>query len=204
MGIGFAGGEWRGGHFAYNTAIVHVNTTVIHNTYINTTVVNNTTIVNNNHVAYSGGAGGINHPPTAEERVAEHETHQAPSPVQQAHIQQARSNPQSFAKNNGGHPPTAAVARPLSPSHPLPAASAHAQGQADAQVKSHSNTNNNRTEATAPHPTPQSHPAPQAEPRPAPQSRPAPQERPAPQAHPAAAPRSEPRPQAAPKEERKK
>ena len=26
LGIGFAGGEWRGGFFAYNTAVVHVNT----------------------------------------------------------------------------------------------------------------------------------------------------------------------------------
>ena len=26
MGVGFAGGVWRGGVFAYNTAVVHVNT----------------------------------------------------------------------------------------------------------------------------------------------------------------------------------
>src|ERR1700678_2054267 len=39
-GVGFFGGEWRGGHFAYNMAVTQVNTTVIHNTY-NTTVVNN-------------------------------------------------------------------------------------------------------------------------------------------------------------------
>src|SRR3984957_9764075 len=70
MGIGFAGGEWRGGHFAYNTAVVNVNRTVIHNTYVNETIVHNTTIVNNNHVAYSGGPGGIQHQPTQQERTA--------------------------------------------------------------------------------------------------------------------------------------
>src|SRR6202451_376902 len=28
-GVGFVGGEWRGGRFAYNTAVVHVNETVV-------------------------------------------------------------------------------------------------------------------------------------------------------------------------------
>jgi hypothetical protein len=36
-GVGFVGGMWEGGHFRYNTAVVNVNTTVIHNTYINRT-----------------------------------------------------------------------------------------------------------------------------------------------------------------------
>src|ERR1700733_7578766 len=33
-GHGFDGGRWESGHFSYNTAVVHVNTTVIHNTYV--------------------------------------------------------------------------------------------------------------------------------------------------------------------------
>ena len=37
-GVGFVGGEWRGGAFHYNTAVTNVNTTVIHNTYVNKTV----------------------------------------------------------------------------------------------------------------------------------------------------------------------
>src|SRR5262244_1145416 len=45
-GVGFYGGEWRGGRFAYNTAVVHVNRTVIHNTYINKTVIVNNRTVN--------------------------------------------------------------------------------------------------------------------------------------------------------------
>jgi WXXGXW repeat (2 copies) len=122
MGVGFAGGEWRGGRFAYNTAVVNVNTTVIHNTYVNTTIVHNTTILNNSHTAYSGGPGGINHPATPEERVAEHEQHQPPSSVQQQHLQAAQHSPSSWAKNNGGHPTTLAVAKPFSPTHPMPEA----------------------------------------------------------------------------------
>src|SRR5579864_8189315 len=54
-GVGFVGGEWREGHFAYNTAVVNVNTTVIHNTYVNKTViVNNTTV---NRTSFNGGPG---------------------------------------------------------------------------------------------------------------------------------------------------
>ena len=68
MGVGFAGGRWDGGRFMYNTAVVHVNTTVIRNVYVDNTIVHNTTIVNERHVAYSGGPGGIQHPPTAEEK----------------------------------------------------------------------------------------------------------------------------------------
>ena len=32
-GVGFVGGRWEGGHFAYNTAVVNVNRTVMHNVY---------------------------------------------------------------------------------------------------------------------------------------------------------------------------
>ena len=46
MGIGFAGGNWNGGHFAYNTAIIRVNTNVVTNVYVNTTIVRQTTIIN--------------------------------------------------------------------------------------------------------------------------------------------------------------
>src|SRR3984893_5048541 len=48
-GVGFAGGEWRGGVFNYNRSVTNVNTTVITNVY------NKTVIVNNNHVAFNGG-----------------------------------------------------------------------------------------------------------------------------------------------------
>jgi len=113
LGIGFAGGEWRGGHFAYNTAVVNVNTTIIHTTFVDRTIIERTTVVNNNHVAYSGGPGGVQHQPAPEERVAEHEQHTAPTTFQSQHETSARSAPASYAKNNGGHPATLAVARPL-------------------------------------------------------------------------------------------
>jgi len=112
MGIGFAGGAWRGNTFAYNTAVVRVNTTVIHNTYVDNTVVRNNTVVNNNHVAYSGGPGGVNHPPTAQENTYSHEQHVAPTPMQTQHETAAKSNANNYATHNGGHPQNVAMAGP--------------------------------------------------------------------------------------------
>jgi hypothetical protein len=124
LGIGFAGGEWRGGVFAYNTAVVHVNETVIHTTFVDRTVINRYTVANPNHVAYAGGPGGIQHVATAQEQIAAHETHTAPTSFQTQHIQAAQNNHASYAKVNGGHPATLAAAKPLAvESHPAPAVS---------------------------------------------------------------------------------
>jgi WXXGXW repeat (2 copies) len=113
MGIGFAGGAWNGGVFAYNTAVVRVNTTVITNVYINRTIVEQTTIINNNHVAFNGGPNGIQHQPTPEEQTALHETHLAPTSFQQQHIAAAKADTSNLAKNNGGHPTKFADTKPL-------------------------------------------------------------------------------------------
>jgi hypothetical protein len=63
MGVGFVGGMWAGGAFRYNTAVMRVNTTIIHNTYVDRTVIERNTIVNDRRVAFSGGpAASIIHP----------------------------------------------------------------------------------------------------------------------------------------------
>lgn len=114
MGIGFVGGIWRGHDFVYNTAVVHVNNVYVHNTYIDRTVVEHNTIVNDRHVAYTGGPGGIRHDPSPEERTAMHEQHMGATSVQQQHFQAARADRASYVRNNGGHPQTMASARPMS------------------------------------------------------------------------------------------
>ena len=114
-GVGFGGGRWVGGAFQYNTAVVHVNTTVIHNTYIDRTVINNVTV---NRVSYNGGAGGVTRQPTPQERTAMAETHTPPTVAQSAHVQETLRNPQLSAKQNGGHPAIAATARPAAFSGP--------------------------------------------------------------------------------------
>ena len=115
VGVGFFGGVWAGGAFRYNTAVTSVNTTVIHNTYIDKTVINNNTYINNTHVAYSGGPGGVNHPPTPDENRYMHEQHVAPSSFQTQHETAARADTNNYASHNGGHPANVAMARPMGP-----------------------------------------------------------------------------------------
>lgn len=109
-GVGFFGGEWRGGVFHYNTAVTNVNTTMIHNTYVNKTVINNNTTVN--RTSFNGGTGGVTAQPTAAERAAENEHHTPATSLQTQHEQAARSDKSMLASANHGKPAVAATARP--------------------------------------------------------------------------------------------
>ena len=144
MGIGFAGGLWVGGAFRYNTAVMHVGPGV-RNVYVDNTIVHNTTIVNNTHVAYSGGPGGINHPPSAQENAYSHESHQAASSFQTQHETAARANVSNYATHNGGHPATAAVARPMS-AYARPSINYNASKSNTGNVTSSRGTNGNTNE----------------------------------------------------------
>ena len=106
-GVGFVGGHWGGDHFVYNTAVVNVNTTVIHNTYVDKTVINNTTVVNN-HYAFNG-EGGVTARPTAQEASYEHEQHVQPTANQMSHEQTFRGDHNALASVNHGQPQTASM-----------------------------------------------------------------------------------------------
>jgi len=118
-GIGFAGGAWRGGFFAYNTAVMHVGIGGGWGgrVYEDRVAVDRGFVARDSHVAFSGGPGGIHHDPGPEERLAEHDQHRGPSDVQQHHAEAARADRTSYAKNNGGHPANGGVSRPLGASH---------------------------------------------------------------------------------------
>ncbi len=105
-GVGYEGGRWDGDHFAYNTYVNHVNTTIIHNTY-NTRV----TYVSESHVSYNGGNGGVEARPTSQEESYSKERHVGPVGAQTQHVQAARSNPELRASANRGRPPIAATAK---------------------------------------------------------------------------------------------
>jgi hypothetical protein len=107
-GVGFVGGRWNGGVFAYNSAVMHVNTTVIHNTYVDRTVVNNTTV---NRTSFNGGEGGVKAEPTAAERSAEHEEHTAATHEQSEHEHAASTNTSLRASENHGQPAVAATSK---------------------------------------------------------------------------------------------
>jgi WXXGXW repeat (2 copies) len=108
-GVGFVGGEWRGGHFAYNAAVLNVNSTVIHNTYVNKTVINNTTVVS--RASFNGGPGGTTATPTAEERAAASEPHVQPTSAQMSHEHAASMDRSNFASVNHGRPANPAMSR---------------------------------------------------------------------------------------------
>jgi WXXGXW repeat (2 copies) len=107
-GVGFVGGEWRGGAFFYNTAVMRVDTIHITNVYVNRTVIVN----NESHVAFNGGEGGITARPRPEEERAEHEEHRAALTAQTQHEHEASHERQNFASENHGRPAIAATARP--------------------------------------------------------------------------------------------
>src|SRR5271155_2528990 len=61
-GVGFVGGRWEGGHFAYNSA---VNVGVVGGGFHS---YHETVVVNNVHTSFNGGAGGIRAEATPGER----------------------------------------------------------------------------------------------------------------------------------------
>ncbi|MGA2167220.1 MAG: YXWGXW repeat-containing protein [Terracidiphilus sp.] len=196
-GIGFAGGVWRGGVFAYNTAVMHVGVG-FHSVYVDHAAVERGFVARDSHVAFSGGPGGIHHDPSPEERVAEHEQHQGPSAVQQHHAEAARADKTSYAKNNGGHPANGGVSRPLgAQSHGAttghPATASHATAAPHTTMPAHTTESHTVTPArttTAPHTTTAparttSAPKAAAAPKPAASPKPAaaPAPKPSPQGH---------------------
>jgi len=105
-GVGFVGGEWRGGVFAYNRAVTNVSVTNVTNVYNKTVVVNNTTTT-----SFNGGTGGVQAQPTAAEQAAANEQHTAPLAAQTQHEQMASQNKENFASVNQGKPAIAATSR---------------------------------------------------------------------------------------------
>jgi hypothetical protein len=107
IGVGFVGGRWDGGHFAYNQAVNHVSFTNIHNVYnerVNAGPVS--------RVSFNGGAGGINARPTPAEEAVARENHIEATAAQASHQQAAAGNRAQFASVNHGRPAIAASARP--------------------------------------------------------------------------------------------
>jgi hypothetical protein len=98
-GVGFVGGAWRGGVFAYNTAVWHVGGG-FHNVYEDRTVIHETNI---NRVSFNG-AGGVERMPTAEERGYMHEDHIGRTQDQISHQGAARVDRSNYASVNHGTP----------------------------------------------------------------------------------------------------
>lgn len=218
-GIGFAGGEWRGHDFAYNTAVVHVDERIVHVTYVDENVVRVGIVSNPNHIAYNGGPSGIQHTATAGEQTASRETHVAPTTVQTQHAATAEGDKGSFSKTNGGRPANVVAAKPLAEeTHAAPAGSNAAARPAarnapggEAQPRNVPAVAGPATKLDAPSttgrpaPLPEQRNAPKApeQPNAAPERNAAPMQQAAPQTHEAPAPeqRSAPQQRQAPQQQ---
>jgi DNA segregation ATPase FtsK/SpoIIIE-like protein len=105
-GVGFWGGEWRGDRFFYNRSVTNINVVNVRNVY------ERNVVVNNNHVAFNGGNGGVRARPTREEERYANEPHTARLAAQTEHEHAARQNRALFASENHGRPAIAATGRP--------------------------------------------------------------------------------------------
>ena len=218
-GIGFGGGMWRGGIFAYNTAVMHVGVGGGwggNRVYVDREVINRTTIINNNRVAFNGGPNGVRYQASAQERSYMNERHVQATSFQTQHEQAARGDRMAYAKANNGRPQNLVASRPLGQeNHPAPGARPGNESRPGNEPRPGNEArpagpvNTGRPgPATRPTPgvrpaTPESRPAynqpatrpaPETRPnqpatRPAPEQRPAPAQRPTPQTRPAPQPR---------------
>ena len=124
-GVGFAGGEWRGGAFAYNSAVANFGSVHVTNVYENRTIVTQNTVVNNEHVSFNGGAG-IQAQASATELQAANEQHIQPTANQVQHQNFAAQDRSQLASVNHGTPGTPAASN-VNAYHQV--AQQHAQSQ---------------------------------------------------------------------------
>jgi hypothetical protein len=113
-GIGFYGGEWRGNHFFYNSAVVNFNGgwhPDHDRVYVDRDIVLHNTIVNVNHVSFNG-PGGIDRRPSADEVRFTNERHIQPTANQMQHQNFAAQDRSQLASVNHGRPATLAAASP--------------------------------------------------------------------------------------------
>lgn len=102
-GIGYEGGYWRNGAFAYNRAVNNIDVRRVTNVY------NRTVVVNNNRVSYNGGRGGLNVRPSERERAAFNEHRVEPTHGQVMREQAMRNDRNQLASYNNGQPRTMAL-----------------------------------------------------------------------------------------------
>jgi hypothetical protein len=107
-GVGYEGGYWNHGVFAYNRSVNNFGGVTITNVYNKTVIVNSSVT----RVSFNGGSGGTAAQPTQQEQAAAHEQHVAATPAQAQHLQMASTNKALLASENHGQPAIAATAKP--------------------------------------------------------------------------------------------
>jgi len=108
VGVGYEGGHWENGAFAYNRTVNNFGSVAITNVYEKTVVVE----PGASRVSFNGGSGGTTARPTLEEEAAARERHVAAAPAQFQHERTASSDKSLLASENHGRPAVAATSRP--------------------------------------------------------------------------------------------
>jgi len=104
-GVGYAGGQWHNGSFAYNHAVNNFGSVPVDNYY-------NQAVRGSRGGASFNGPNGINAHPSPREAAFGREPHVEPGAEQQRHFEAAAHEPSLRASANGGHPSVAAVTQP--------------------------------------------------------------------------------------------
>jgi WXXGXW repeat (2 copies) len=107
-GVGYEGGRWNNGVFAYNQTVNNFGSVSITNVY-SETVVTNTSAT---RVSFNGGTGGTTAQPTPQEQAAAREPHVAATSMQTEHEHTASTNKALLASVNHGNPAVAATSKP--------------------------------------------------------------------------------------------
>jgi hypothetical protein len=107
-GVGFVGGEWRGGSFFYNRSVTNLTEVHVTNVYYR----NVPNAFAENRASYNGGAGGIVARPNSQEMIAERDHHVAAIPAQRQNQEAAHQDRSQFAAANHGMPGVAATRNP--------------------------------------------------------------------------------------------
>ena len=108
VGVGYEGGHWENGVFAYNRTVNNFGSVTIANVYEKTVTVE----PGASRVSFNGGSGGTTARPTLEEEAAARERHVAAAPAQFQHERTASSDKSLLASENHGRPAVAATSRP--------------------------------------------------------------------------------------------
>jgi hypothetical protein len=108
MGVGFVGGEWRGGTFFYNRSVNNFGGRPFANVYYRPVATNFAA----NRVSYNGGAGGLRARPTPRELAAGRDRHIEATSLQRQHEMAAHNERAQYASVNHGSPHVAATGRP--------------------------------------------------------------------------------------------
>jgi hypothetical protein len=136
-GVGFVGGEWRGGNFFYNRSVNNFGGGHFTNVYYRQ-VTNNYT---GNRASYNGGTGGITARPNPGEQAAENDRHIGATSVQQSHESASRGMHSQFASVNHGRPDVAATGKPGEFNGSSVVHATHAGGEVNANAGGFHSTN---------------------------------------------------------------